>query len=143
MKGDRCFLDSNVLIYAVATEDPRAEIAEGLIAAGGLVSVQTLNEFVSVAVRKLRMPWDDVLEALAAFRIVLLPPAPITIEIHNDALHIAARYRYHIYDSLIIAAAIRAKCRTLYSEDMRDGQIIDGLTIRNPFTAAPPTTPPQ
>jgi predicted nucleic acid-binding protein len=143
MKGERCFLDTNVLLYAVADDDPRAEIAEGLIAAGGVVSVQSLNEFVSVAVRKLRMPWDDVLEALAAFRVVLLPPAPITLETHDDALRIAARYGYHIYDSLIIAAALGANCRTLYSEDMRDGQVIEGLTIRNPFTLAVPATPPR
>jgi predicted nucleic acid-binding protein len=43
------------------------------------------------------------------------------------------RYGYYIYDALVIAAALEASCRTLYSEDMRDGQVIEGLTIRNPF----------
>ena len=49
-------------------------------------------------------------------------------------MHIAERYGYSIFDSLIIAAALDAGARTLYSEDMRDGQAIDGLTIRNPFS---------
>jgi len=52
---------------------------------------------------------------------------------HDIALPIAAKYGYHIFDSLMIAAALQASCKTLYSEDMQDGQVIDGLTIRNPF----------
>jgi predicted nucleic acid-binding protein len=51
------------------------------------------------------------------------------------ALRLASRYQYHIYDSLVIAAALQAACSILYSEDMRDGQVIEGLTIRNPFRA--------
>ena len=51
-----CF-DTNVLIYAFAKDDPRAEVAQALLARGGVIGVQTLNEFVAVAVRKLRMPW--------------------------------------------------------------------------------------
>jgi predicted nucleic acid-binding protein len=49
-------------------------------------------------------------------------------------VHIAERYRYPIFDSLIIAAALHAHAGALYTEDMRDGQAIDGLTIRNPFS---------
>jgi hypothetical protein len=49
-------------------------------------------------------------------------------------VHIAERYGYSIFDSLIIAAALHAGASTLYTEDMRDGQAIDGLTIRNPFS---------
>jgi len=133
MRGDKAFFDTNVLIHAFAKDDRRTEIAEALLAKGGLVGVQTLNEFVAVAVRKLAMPWEDVLEALSAIRSLCPSPLPVTIETHNTALHIAARYGYHIYDSLVVAAALLASCRTLYSEDMHDGQVIDGLTIRNPF----------
>jgi predicted nucleic acid-binding protein len=43
---------------------------------------------------------------------------------------------YYIYDALIIASALESSCLTLYSEDMHDGQVIDGLTIRNPFRQA-------
>ena len=62
------------------------------------------------------------------------PPLPITLATHEAALGIAARFGYRIYDSLIIASALEAACATLYSEDMQDGQVIEGrLTIRNPF----------
>ena len=65
MKGDLPFLDANVLIYAFGEDDPRTEAAEALLARGGVIGVQTLNEFVAVATRKLAMPWEEVLEALS------------------------------------------------------------------------------
>jgi predicted nucleic acid-binding protein len=135
MTGDRTFLDTNVLIYAFAKNDPRSEIAATLLAGGGVVGVQTLNEFVAVAVRKLAMPWEEVLEALSAIRVLFPSPVALTVETHDAALRIARRYGYHIYDSLVIAAALEARCHTLFSEDMKDGQVIEGLTIRNPFPA--------
>ncbi len=133
MKGDRAFFDTNVLIYAFSDNDPRSRAAEALLISGGEICVQTLNEFVSVAVRKLRMPWEDVLASLEALRALFPAPVPITVEVHESALNIAGRYGYRIYDSLIIAAALRARCKTLYSEDLHSGQRIEGLTIRNPF----------
>ena len=133
MKGDLAFFDTNVLIYAFAEDDPRTPVASALLAAGGVVGVQTLNEFVAVAVRKLAMPWDEVLEALSALRVLCPSPVPLTVRTHDRALGIAERYRYHIYDSLVIAAALEARCDTLFSEDMNHGQAIEGLTIRNPF----------
>lgn len=130
----KAFLDTNVLIYAVAEDKPRSAQAEELLASGGVLSVQVLNEFVSVARRKILMSWKDVTEALDAFRIFCPSPLPITIEVHEAALRIAENYKYNIYDALIIAAALEAGCATLYSEDLQDGQMIDGqLTIRNPF----------
>ncbi len=132
MKGN-VFFDTNILIYAFAKNDPRAEIAENLILAGGIIGVQTLNEFTAVAMRKLAMPWAEVLEALGALRTLFPAPVPITLKIHDAALRIVSRYGYHIYDSLLIAAALESGCHTLFSEDMREGQLIDGLTIRNPF----------
>lgn len=130
----RIFFDTNVLVYAVALDDPRSAQAEELLAAGGKISVQILNEFVSVARRKLQMPWSDVTEALDAFRILCPSPLPITVAIHEAALAIAEKQGLGIYDALVIAAALESGCETLYSEDFQDGQTIDGLlTIRNPF----------
>ena len=61
---------------------------------------------------------------------------PLALETHELGLHIAERYRFSIYDALIVAAALLAGCGTLYSEDLQDGQSIDGrLVIRNPFAA--------
>jgi predicted nucleic acid-binding protein len=128
------FFDTNVLIYAVAKNDPRALKAEALLASGGSVGVQSLNEFVSVARRKLGMSWKEVKEFLDVIYILCPNPVPISIETHKAALAIAERYRYSIYDALVVSAALEAGCKTLYSEDLQDGQIINRqLTIRNPF----------
>jgi predicted nucleic acid-binding protein len=130
----KAFFDTNVLLYAVAENDPRSAQAEELLAAGGVLSVQILNEFVSVARRKILMSWSDVTEALDAFRALCPSPLPITMEIHEAALKIAEKHGYNIYDALIVAAALEAGCATLYSEDLRTGQTISAqLTIRNPF----------
>ena len=133
MPGD-VFLDTNVLIYAIAERDPRSARAEALLGNGGSISIQCLNEFVSVARRKLGMQWREIMEALDAILILCPAPIPITLEIHRLALGIAENYGYAIYDSLVVAAALQAKCKTLYSEDLQHGQVIEGkLTIRTPF----------
>lgn len=130
----KAFFDTNILVYAVAENDPRAVRAEALLEAGGIVSVQVLNEFVSVARRKMRMPWKDVSEALDVIRVLCPSPVPLTISTHESALKIAENHGYEIYDALVVAAALEAGCTALYSEDFHDGQVIDGkLTIRNPF----------
>ena len=130
----KAFFDTNILVYAVAENDPRAGQAEKLLEAGGVVSVQVLNEFVSVARRKMRMPWKDVFEALDAIRALCPSPLPISISTHESALQIAEEHRYEIYDALVVAAAFQAGCATLYSEDFQHEQVIDGkLTVRNPF----------
>ena len=128
------FFDTNVLIYAVAQNDPRGTKAEELLAGGGVISVQILNEFVSVARRKIRMPWNDVTAALDAIRTLCPAPSSLTLDTHETALRIVQQYGYGIYDALVVAAALEAKCSTLYSENLQDGQVIDKrLTIRNPF----------
>lgn len=128
------FLDTNVLVYALTHDVPRAEVAEALLAAGGVVSVQVLNEFASTARRKLAMTWEEIAEASTAIRALCPSPLTMTANTHVDALRIAQRYGLHFYDALVVASALAADCDTLYTEDLQDGQVIDGrLTIRNPF----------
>jgi predicted nucleic acid-binding protein len=128
------FFDTNVLVYAVVQDDPRSQQAEELIAEGGTVSVQVLKEFADVVRRKAKMPWDDVRFAIENIKSLCPDPLPITIDTHNEALTIAEKYGYRIYDALIVASALEARCTILYSEDMQDGQVIERrLTIRNPF----------
>ncbi len=128
------FFDTSVLIYAVGKNDPRASRAEALLAGGGVVSIQSLNEFVAVARRKLGMSWKEVKELLDIICILCPDPVPISLDTHRGAVAIAEKYGYSIYDSLIASAALEAGCKTLYSEDLQDGQIINRqLTIRNPF----------
>lgn len=61
------------------------------------------------------------------------PPVPITLDVHDKGVGIAQRFRYQIYDSLVIASALACRCTVLYSEDMQDGQTIETLRIRNPL----------
>jgi predicted nucleic acid-binding protein len=129
------FFDTTILIYAMSSEDPRSAIAEELLAAGGYISVQVLNEFAAVARRKLKMSWQEIDEALSAVCVLCQPPIALSVSIHEAARKIAEQTGYHIYDALILAAALAGGCDLLYSEDMRDGQRIGALTIRNPFKA--------
>ncbi len=129
------FLDTNVLVYAFASSDPRSDKAEALIAAGGVISVQVLNEFVNVLRRKWRRDWAEIVEALDVLSALLDEPLPLTTDTHRAALGIAQRYGFGIYDSVVVAAALQAGCAELLSEDMQDGQTIEGLSIRNPFKA--------
>ena len=131
---DKVFFDTNVLIYAMAEDDPRTQEAEELFAGGGVVSVQVLNEFVRVALAKMKMPWRDVRDALEVIQIFCPAPLPITLTTHQDALAIAEKCRFGIFDALLVASALAANCTILYTEDMHDGQVIDGrMRIRNPF----------
>ncbi len=131
--NDKPFLDTNVILYAFRRDDPRSQTAEALLAAGGIISVQILNEFVAMARGKLGRTWEEVRGALKVIRVFCPDPMPLTVAIHDHAVQLADRYGYSIFDSLVIAAAIQAGANTFYSEDMQDGQTIEGLTIRNPF----------
>jgi predicted nucleic acid-binding protein len=133
MSGGEDFFDTNVVLYLLSADQAKADRAEELLAIGGTISVQVLNEFVAVASRKLRMSWIEIREVLAQVRAVCAVE-PVTIATHERALRLAERYGISIYDALIVAAGLLANCKTLHSEGMQDGQVIERqLTIRNPF----------
>ena len=133
--GSKKFFDTNVLLYLLSADSVKAHRAEELVARGGWVSVQVLNEFASVASRKLRMPLSEIREFLEPIRSICTVE-PVTVETHARGLDVAERCSLSIYDSMIVAAALLTRCNTLYSEDLQDGQRIDGLLIRNPFLSA-------
>jgi predicted nucleic acid-binding protein len=127
------FIDTNVLLYLLSADAKKADQVEETLAAGITISVQVLNEFAAVALRKLGMTVAEVRDALESI-MVICKVLPITVETHKRGLQIVERYRFAVYDALIIAAALNAGCSTLYTEDLQDGQVIDDvLTIRNPF----------
>ena len=133
MTAAEVFFDTNVVFYLLSEDAAKADRAEELLAAGGRVSVQVLNEFAAVASRKLGMGWTDIGEILTQVRAVC-PVEPLSIETHERGLAIAARYGLSVYDAMIIASALLAGCKELYSEDLQHGQIFERqLTVRNPF----------
>jgi len=133
MSAAERFFDTNVILYLLSGDDARADRAEKELSAGGVVSVQVLNEFASVASRKLKMSIAEIREVLATIRAVCTI-VPISEETHDVGLQVAERYGLSVYDAMIVAAALLAGCETLVSEDMRDGQVLEGrLQVRNPF----------
>jgi predicted nucleic acid-binding protein len=130
----KAFFDTNILVYVVGQEDERTDTAEALLAGGGIISVQVLNELANVSRKKLGMSREEIDEALAAVRVLCPSPLPLTIHTHDAGRRLAAKYGYSMFDGLIAASALEAECDTLYSEDLQDRQVIEGrLTIRNPF----------
>ena len=129
------FFDTNVLLYIASGDLTKADRAEELIGAGGTISVQVLNEIANVARRKMAMSWTDTRAFLSMIR-GLLPVEPVTIDVHETGLALAERPGLSIYDAMIAASALHADCDTLWSEDMRDGIVLDNrLRIVNPFRA--------
>jgi len=127
------FLDTNVLVYAVLSDDPRRPTAERLLAAGGTISVQVLNEFANVARGKLNWPWLDIEATLALVRSRSRRVRDIAVSTHEAALLLARDHGLAFYDALIVAAALEAGCDTLFTEDMQHGRKFGSLTIINPF----------
>lgn len=133
MKIDRPFFDTNVLLYLLSEDDRKADRAEAIIASGGIISVQVLNEFASVASRKLRMSYAEIRDVLATVRGVCQIQT-VTVDTHERGLDIAERFGFSLYDSMIVSSALQSGCSVLYSEDMRHGQKIDAqLVVINPF----------
>ena len=135
MSSDR-FLDTNILVYAHREGDYRTTIARQVLFEGGVVGVQVLNEFASVARAKLGFSWPQVQEAIDNILILCPAPMPLSIEIHLNALGLSKRYGFSIWDGLIVAAAIEAKCSALLTEDLQHGQVVEGVRIENPFLKA-------
>ena len=136
------FIDSNVFVYLIdETGDPRRGVAESVVLEAlrqgdTCISFQVVQETLNVYTQRaprLVAPAD----AGRFFDRFLQPLWTVmpTAELYRRALAIQARYRYHFYDSLIIAAALEGGCARLLTEDMQHGQVIDGLTIENPFAA--------
>lgn len=127
------FIDTNILIYAFAANDPRSSRAESLIAEGGVIGVQVLNEFTNVTRRKLRWQWDQVEASLAVVEELFGPVAPLTTAIHARAVVLARERELSVHDALIVAAAQDAGCELLFSEDLQHGQRFGTLAVENPF----------
>lgn len=126
------FFDTNILLYLLSGDTRKASRAEELIAARGVISVQVLNEFVAVAVRKPALEFHEIREILSTIR-GLCTVRPVDIETHELALDVAEQLHFSIYDALIVAAALRAESTLLYTEDLQHYQRIERLTIKNPF----------
>ena len=138
MKG-KFFLDTNILIYSFDLHNSlKRTISEKLIknalSGDGFISFQVIQEFLNVSTRKFENPMNSE-EAKHYISKVLFPICKIfpTEELYYFVLEIHEKFKFSFYDSLIIAAALQANSKILYSEDLQHNQKIYDLTIVNPF----------
>ena len=126
------FIDSNIILYLFSNETVKADKAEEILANGGIISVQVLNEVVAVCRRKLQLNWGEIDALLLALK-ANLQIVPLTVATHDLAIKLCKQYQLSFYDAHICAAALIAQSSELISEELQDGLNIDGLLIHNPF----------
>lgn len=136
--GERSFIDTNILIYAEATDEPvkqRAALAclKPLFeTATGVLSTQVLQEYCNIAIKKLKLPARHVREQLdlfEQFEVVQVTPAII-----RAGLDLQQTRSLSFFDAVIVATAQTAGCTVLLSEDFNTGEVMDGLRIVNPLS---------
>jgi predicted nucleic acid-binding protein len=133
-------LDTNIIIYSFdQTEPPKKRIAKELIKNAlkthkGFISYQVIQEFVNVALQKFKIPME-VEDCKSYIDNFLAPICEIfpSIELFREAIDIKSEAQIGFYDALIVASAIKGNARTLYTEDLNDGQKIRSVQIINPF----------
>ena len=134
----RTFFDSNVLVYAADPRDPAKMEKAGSFIASALcgetdcvIAVQTLAEFVNVAIKKLKKPTDEIREFVENYRqLKIVQPDD---EMVVRGFEIKERYDIQFYDAMMLAAAERAGATEFYTEDLNDGQFYCDIKAVNPF----------
>jgi predicted nucleic acid-binding protein len=139
--SQRCFLDTNILVYSFMPDNrAKRDKARGLVAQAlerhdGVISFQVVQEFLNVATRKpqRRMSQAEAQQYLAQ---VLMPLCEVwpTASLYSDALSVADETGWSFYDSVIVSSALAAGCGAVLTEDLQTGRLIRGLEIRNPFS---------
>lgn len=140
MTDERCFVDSNIWIYAVTQSgsippNPRHEAAKVLIRTiQPYISVQVINEVSYNLVKKFKFTESDIQTLVKSFYRTYTV-CPIMDEVLLlEASSIRQRYNISFWDSMLVSTAIQSQCSLFYTEDMRHGLIVnDVLTIVNPF----------
>ena len=137
---DKFFIDTNIFIYSFDNSNALKQqkaidiISSSLYNSNGCISYQVIQEFINTATQKFINPLnkDDCKKYIVT---VLEPLCEVFsyVELFSDALDIKEGWKYSFYDSLIIAAALKANCNMLLSEDLHHGQQIRDLVISNPF----------
>ena len=145
----KLFLDSNTLVYILQGKDPlsnlaltpsekeanrKGDITLRLLQSGEVyVGVQGFNELCNVALRR-KFDWLKTKSMLSTLEALCVAIVPLTLSVHKRGRALHEKYRFHIYDALMLAAALEVGCTTFYSEDMQHAQIIEStMTIKNPF----------
>src|SRR5579872_7183798 len=130
------FLDTNIFIYEDSPAEPAKQavamrlIDDAFASGDGIVSFQIVQEFFSVAFRRFHPPMSHA-EADRKLAVTFAPLLAVhsSFSLYQRALDLSRRFSLSWYDSLIVAAALQANCRILYTEDLQHGQIFDNLRV--------------
>ena len=139
------FIDSNIFVYLFDSTDTRRRdiaretVQRGIADGSAIISFQVVQEVLNVTTHKMERPLSDT-DAIAFFDTVLAPLWRVypSADLYRRAIEVKTRYRFGLYDSLIVASALEAGCTRLLSEDLQDGglrtgQVIGRLTVKSPF----------
>ena len=137
---DRYFIDTNILVYSFDNENSHKRnialklISEALTQSKGIISYQVVQEFMNVALKKFKVPFNTN-DCQKYLTVVLEPLCEVyaSIDLYHKALEISERWQFSFYDSLIISAALKSECSIIYTEDLQHGQKFFELEIVNPF----------
>lgn len=133
------FVDTNVLVYARDSAEPEKQrvaarwMAELWASRRGRLSVQVLQEYYATATRKLDPPRERGLAQADVLVLFAWSPIQVDPALLERAWTVEERYGFSWWDAQIVAAALEARCRYLLTDDLQDGQTVDGLTVINPF----------
>ena len=129
----RFFADTNVVVYTLDADLNKRRAALSVMRTHPVISVQVINEFISVAIGKMKLHRSTA-NRLARILMKRCEVVGMSVETVSLAINLGERYQLSHWDSLIVASALDAGCDTLYSEDMQDGQVFeDRLKVNNPF----------
>ena len=134
------FIDTNIFVYSFDNSQPVKKeraltlIHEALATGMWMISTQVIQEFLNVATQKFAIPMQ-IDHAREYLRLVMNPLCQVypDLALYESCLGLQAQTGYSFYDSLIIAAAVEGGCDILYSEDLQDGQQVQGVKIVNPY----------
>lgn len=133
----RCFIDSSIVVYAndrsAGSKQSRAvEIISACMTGGnGVVSIQVLQEYAHIALKKLGQDHPVVMRQLKLLEaFTLITPSPKSV---RRAVEIRQSYRISFWDAGIVAAAEDADCGVIFSEDLNNGQYYAGIAVVNPL----------
>jgi predicted nucleic acid-binding protein len=135
----RSFVDTNVLVYAEASDAPQKQqnalaLLKGLYEEGlGVLSTQVLQEYCNVALKKLKLPAQYVrsqLDFYEQFEVIQVTPAII-----RAGLDLHQTRSVSFFDAIVLASAHTSGCSVIWTEDMNAGEVINGVRISNPFAA--------
>ncbi|MFO1205733.1 MAG: PIN domain-containing protein [Burkholderiales bacterium] len=138
----KVFVDTNVLLYRFDGNDPakrdvaRAEFRRLVMERSIVISTQVLQEFFVAATRKLSPALSAEQAGVVVSYLSRLPVAQIGTRTIIEAIALHRKFSLSFWDALIVRSAVEAGASTLYTEDLQEGQVIEGLTVVNPFAMA-------